>query len=620
MALTLSLTPLAPARSEHDLVAAARNGDDRAFEALYSRYRERIAAFIVSKVHDHARGEDIAQDVFISALRRLRASDQEIVFKPWIYEIAKNACIDEFRRSKRAREVSLEADEETGGDRRALLSLAPTPPAAVESKQRLDDLQGAFGVLSENHHKLLVMREFEGLSYTEIGARTGMSRQMVESSLFRARRKLTEEYDEIASGRRCQQVQALIDEGRAQSARACGVRQRRQLTRHLAYCQSCRRRARLAGVDESFVKPRSIAAKIAALLPFPLWRWSLGGRGKAAKAGSHTLTKAGSIKGAAGAAGTAAPGFTLGPAALTAAALAVAAVGGGTVAGVWGGHHPRRAAITAHPASSTGSASSLTKSTSRSGLSAPAAVAGGTAAAKKASVSGRSLSHSGRVRPRPGGHVVTRPGKSTPTSGSTGSTGGGSTATKSGPSRQPTISSVTGGAGRTVTGTAKSTVSGIRHVVSKTVHSGSGSVTSTVHKVTQTVKSVVPSAGSTVGSVTSKAGSTVSGVTGKAGSTVTGVTGKAGSTVSGVTGKAGSTVSGVTGKVGSAVGGPAGSAVGSTGSAVGGTVGKAGAAVGGTVGKTGSAVGGTVGKTGSTVGGIADAAGSAAKSALGGLG
>jgi RNA polymerase sigma factor (sigma-70 family) len=619
MALTLSLTPLAPARSEHDLVAAARNGDDRAFEALYSRYRERIAAFIVSKVHDHARGEDIAQDVFMSALRRLRASDQEIVFKPWIYEIAKNACIDEFRRTKRAREVSLEADEETGGDRRALLSLAPTPPAAVESKQRLDDLQGAFGVLSENHHKLLVMREFEGLSYTEIGARTGMSRQMVESTLFRARRKLTEEYDEIASGRRCQQVQALIDEGRAQSARACGVRQRRQLTRHLAYCQSCRRRARLAGVDESFVKPRSIAAKIAALLPFPLWRWSLGGRGKAAKTGSHTLTKAGSVKGAAGAAGSAAPGFALSPAALTAAALAVAGVGGGTVAGVWSGHHPSRAAITARPASSTSSASSLTKS--RSGLSAPAAVAGGTAAAaRKASVSGRSMSHSVRARPRPGGHAATHPGKSTPTSGPTGSTGGGSTATKSGSTRQPTISSVTGGAGRTVTGTAKSTVSGIRHVVSKTVHTGSGSVTSTVHKVTQTVKGALPSAGSTVAGVTGKAGSTVTGVTSKAGSTVTGVTSKAGSTVAGVTGKAGSTVTGVTGKAGSAVGGPAGGAVSSTGSTVGSTVGKAGSTVGSTVGKAGSTVGSTVGKTGSTVGGIASAAGSATKSALGGLG
>ncbi len=74
------------------------------------------------------------------------------------------------------------------------------------------------------------------------------------------------------------------------------------MTRHLAYCQPCRRKARLAGVDESFVKPRSIAAKIAALLPFPLLRWPWGGGGKAAARGSRSLTKAGAVKSAAGAA------------------------------------------------------------------------------------------------------------------------------------------------------------------------------------------------------------------------------------------------------------------------------------------------------------------------------
>src|SRR6201992_1698490 len=109
MLLTMSKTSRLPVHSEHELVAAIRGGNDRAFEELYARYRERIFAFILSKVHDHGRAEDIAQEVFMSALRRLRASEQTIAFKPWIYEIAKNACIDEFRRGSRAREVALEA-------------------------------------------------------------------------------------------------------------------------------------------------------------------------------------------------------------------------------------------------------------------------------------------------------------------------------------------------------------------------------------------------------------------------------------------------------------------------------------------------------------------------------
>ena len=316
------------------MIAAARDGSDLAFEELYSRYRERIGAFILGRVHDHGRAEDIAQEVFIAALRRLRANDRAIAFKPWIYEIAKNACIDEFRRSRRTHEVSLDADGEFEGGHRALLSIAPTPPAAVESKQRLEDLRGAFGGLSDNHHQLLVMREFEGLSYEEIGVRTGMSRQMVESALFRARRKLTEEYDELASGRRCQQVQSAIEDGRALSLRSFGIRERRQLTRHLAHCQPCRVKAHLAGVDESLFKPRSIGAKIAALLPIPLWRWpgrgGSGAKGAVVRTGSHHVA----LQSVAAAAEPTAATTSLGAAAVAAAAIALAGVGGAVLSGL----------------------------------------------------------------------------------------------------------------------------------------------------------------------------------------------------------------------------------------------------------------------------------------------
>ncbi len=287
MALMLDTASSAALASERELIDAARAGDDRAFEELYARYSERIRVFILGRVHDHGRAEDIAQEVFMSALRRLRASTQAIAFKPWIYEIAKNACIDEYRRSRRTREVSLDADEELVDGRRALLSLAPTPAAAVEGRQLLDDLRGAFGGLSETHHKLLVMRELEGLSYDEIGRRTDMSRQMVESTLFRARRKLAEEYDELASGRRCTQVQTVIEGGRALSARALGIRERRRVARHLAHCQPCRVKAHLAGVDESLLRPRSIADKIAG--PAPV-RDLEAGPGGAARAGSRRGT------------------------------------------------------------------------------------------------------------------------------------------------------------------------------------------------------------------------------------------------------------------------------------------------------------------------------------------
>jgi RNA polymerase sigma factor (sigma-70 family) len=261
---------------DHRLVAAVRRGDDRAFEALYSRYHRRIHAYVMGMVKDHGRAEDVTQEVFVSALRRMRETERPIAFKPWIYEIAKNACIDQFRRSKRAEEVSLQAEEGLApADYGRLVGSDPAPHDAVAAKQELDNLCGAFGGLSETHHEILVLRELEGLSYREIGDRMGMSRPAVESTLFRARRRLTEEYDELVSGARCLRIQSLI--ATAVSSRL-GTRESRRLSRHVAHCQPCRREAMAAGLDAAILTHvplrKRAAQKVAALLPFPIFeRW-----------------------------------------------------------------------------------------------------------------------------------------------------------------------------------------------------------------------------------------------------------------------------------------------------------------------------------------------------------
>ena len=260
--------------TDHQLVARVRVGDDRAFEALYTRYHRRIASYIQGMVHDHARAEDIAQDVFMSALRRMRETDRPIAFKPWVYEIAKNACIDQFRRARRAEEVSMDADEGLGSaDYGRLVSSGPTPDVAVDHKQQIDHLRGAFGGLSETHHEILVMRELEGLSYREIGEKLGMTRPAVESTLFRARRRLTEEYDQLVTGERCVRVQQIIATA---GGSALGARDKRRVARHVSYCQPCLRHARLSGIDARDLVHKPVRQKIAALLPLPAFlkeRW-----------------------------------------------------------------------------------------------------------------------------------------------------------------------------------------------------------------------------------------------------------------------------------------------------------------------------------------------------------
>ena len=180
----LSTSQFAPDGADGELVAAVRQGSDRAFEEPYSRYRERIGAYILGLVRDHARAEDIGQEVFIS---RFAGSVRPIAHRVQGVDLRdrQRRLTDEFRRTRRAREVPLQPQDDDSDEESRLPSAGPTPDAAVESKQALDDLRGAFHGLS-SHHRIIVMREFEGLSYTQIGERLGMSRPVVESTLSEA--------------------------------------------------------------------------------------------------------------------------------------------------------------------------------------------------------------------------------------------------------------------------------------------------------------------------------------------------------------------------------------------------------------------------------------------------
>ena len=330
--------------ADRELVAAVRAGDDRAFERLYERYHRRIAAYVYGMVNDYGRAEDITQEVFISALRRMRQTERPIAFKPWLYEIAKNACIDQFRRTRRAEEVSFDAEDGAALEHSRLTAFEGGPHDAVDAKLQLDNLCGAFGGLSETHHQILVMREFEGLSYAEIGDRLGLSRPSVESTLFRARRRLSEEYDELASGARCQRVHDIIVSARSK----LGARDQRRLLRHVAHCQPCRREARLAGLQVGSLSRHpvrdAVAAKVAGVLPFP---FLLRGR-RGSDASQPDPGFVANLSSQISAFGEPLTGWT--KAAAAAAMVAVAGAGAAGVTGVVGSGTKDETAISAKPA------------------------------------------------------------------------------------------------------------------------------------------------------------------------------------------------------------------------------------------------------------------------------
>jgi RNA polymerase sigma factor (sigma-70 family) len=279
--------------TDEQLVRAAREGSDAAFEALVRRYRERITAYVRSMVHDSSRAEDITQETFISALRSLRAGDQEIAFRPWVFQIARNACIDHLRKVQRTDEISIYSDD-FQPDHDVRISSPQATDAAVLQRQDMDDLQQAFGGLPDSQYEILLLREFEGLSYHEIGQRMGLTAPAVESMLARARRSLKGQYDEIATGERCRRMRPVIT---AVATGLAGKRDRRTLERHLRYCRYCRHDAVASGLERLVIgaqksRVERAFSRAAALFPLP---WLLRRRGSAAPdpvAGSSVSTGA----------------------------------------------------------------------------------------------------------------------------------------------------------------------------------------------------------------------------------------------------------------------------------------------------------------------------------------
>jgi RNA polymerase sigma factor (sigma-70 family) len=254
--------------TDEELVVAVGGGDDAAFAELYRRYYAPVKAYVRSIVRDPYRAEDTSQEVFLSALRRLRASDAEIVFKPWIYRIARNASIDLLRLKRFTVEVPLKPEGEMRVLDQQIPNREPSQEAAIVRKEQLGHLRGALTELSEMYQRLLVMRELEGRSYREIGTRLRLTRSAVESALFRARRQLRANYGELSSGRRCVAVTTeLIRMARGTAAR----NDRLRISRHLRACEECRRFALRMGLE---VNANGRAhRKLAPVLPgrFPRW-------------------------------------------------------------------------------------------------------------------------------------------------------------------------------------------------------------------------------------------------------------------------------------------------------------------------------------------------------------
>jgi len=167
-----------------ELVRAAAGGDEDAFAELVRLHENKVYHLALRMCGQPEDAGDVAQEAFLAAWRGLPLFRGEAGFATWLYRLTSNAAIDHLRRTRRQRgDLSLDG-EETGLE---ATEAGPGPQEAAEGKELQAAVADSLQKLSDSHRQILVLREFQSMSYEEIAQALELDLGTVKSRISRAR-------------------------------------------------------------------------------------------------------------------------------------------------------------------------------------------------------------------------------------------------------------------------------------------------------------------------------------------------------------------------------------------------------------------------------------------------
>ena len=186
------VTALCDSTAEEQLVAAAKGGDEGAFETLFNRHQRKIfvLAFRYTRVREDA--EDIVQQTFQKAFVHLQKFEGKSSFSTWLTRIAINQALMLLRSRRGLREVLI---DDSSGDEEAtpaleLADASPDPEASYLQREEAQILSAAIQQLRPRMRKAIELREIAELSNRDVASHLGVSIGAVKARVFHARRKL----------------------------------------------------------------------------------------------------------------------------------------------------------------------------------------------------------------------------------------------------------------------------------------------------------------------------------------------------------------------------------------------------------------------------------------------
>jgi len=169
-----------------DVLDRAQGGDDHAFGELYGLLSRRVLGLCLHLLGAREDAEDATAEVFLRMRAALSRYDRSVPVDAWLTKVAVNHCVDRLRRRRReGRLFSPEAQEASEAP-----ALEPSPLAEIMAEEERAAVAAAVAALPDRYRIPLALRYYAEMTYDEIAAQLGQTRQEVATSLFRAKQRL----------------------------------------------------------------------------------------------------------------------------------------------------------------------------------------------------------------------------------------------------------------------------------------------------------------------------------------------------------------------------------------------------------------------------------------------
>ncbi len=180
--------------SDDELMAQVRDGDPAPLAVLFERYQVPLYNFFLRLTRQASTSEDLVQEVFLRVLKYKHTFRGKGQFRGWLYQIARSARADHYRKHGRETELSEESQE-------MLVSAQAAVSESLEEEQRAALVRAALERLPEAKREVLLMSRFQDLRYHEIARALGIAEGTVKVRVHRAMKDLREQFLQLTRER-----------------------------------------------------------------------------------------------------------------------------------------------------------------------------------------------------------------------------------------------------------------------------------------------------------------------------------------------------------------------------------------------------------------------------------